>query len=202
MSRNLEDLHPDIIPLAVRLSFAAAAQGINLVVTQTRRTLEEQAELYAQGRTKPGKIVTNAKPGESAHNYGLAFDVAFREGEHGVTWVGPWGALGEIAAEIGLEWGGNWRSFPDRPHFELPGWRVLVKKAKRRNLDFGDTGPDVEELWQRLSPPNPDGDFFGTELEERVKGFQRDHGLKVDGIVGPKTWAALERAAAAEGRGK
>ena len=39
-----------------------------------RRTMEEQAELYAKGRTKGGKIVTKAKPGQSYHNYGLAFD--------------------------------------------------------------------------------------------------------------------------------
>ena len=48
---------------------------IQLRVTQGLRTIAEQDELYAQGRTKPGKIVTNAKGGKSNHNSGLAIDV-------------------------------------------------------------------------------------------------------------------------------
>ena len=50
------------------------ASKITPLIYCGRRTMEEQAGLYAKGRTKPGKIVTKAKPGQSYHNYGLAFD--------------------------------------------------------------------------------------------------------------------------------
>ena len=50
------------------------ASKITPLIYCGRRTMEEQSGLYAKGRTKPGKIVTKAKPGQSYHNYGLAFD--------------------------------------------------------------------------------------------------------------------------------
>jgi peptidoglycan LD-endopeptidase CwlK len=74
-SRKLEDLHPLVVERARQFVELAQADGIEILVTSTLRTFEEQAELFAIGRTKPGKKVTNAKAGESWHNFGLAFDV-------------------------------------------------------------------------------------------------------------------------------
>ena len=96
-------------------------------LTCTFRSNEAQAELYAKGRTKPGKILTHAKPGKSKHNLkikaqpaSMAFDLAFRPAGNprGCTYVGQWKLLGKIADIVGLKWGGNWRK-PDRPHFYL-----------------------------------------------------------------------------------
>lgn len=91
------------------------AAGFPIRVTSTYRSSEEQAMLYAQGRTMPGNIVTNAKAGESFHNYGVAFDVVFREQGYEAS-DAMWKNLGSVGKALGLEWGGDWKN-PDRPHF-------------------------------------------------------------------------------------
>lgn len=97
------------------------------MLTHTLRSNAEQESLYAQGRTKPGKIVTNARGGQSPHNFGLAFDIAIVN-EHGdPTWPDDdviWKTLGFIGSSLGLRWGGE---FGDRPHFELRNWKSLTK---------------------------------------------------------------------------
>ena len=120
-------LEPSIQDKARALLSAAKAEGIDLVVTQGLRTMEEQAALYAQGRTAPGPIVTNAKPGSSWHNFGLAFDVAVVQGGK-VTWPTDealWQKIGAIGKAQGLIWGGDFESFKDRPHFQFTGGLTL-----------------------------------------------------------------------------
>lgn len=68
-SRAISDLHPDVQPLVRKALADCAADGIEVLVTCTFRSAQEQTELYAQGRTKPGKIVTNAPAGKSSHNF-------------------------------------------------------------------------------------------------------------------------------------
>ena len=97
------------------------------------RTFEEQNELYAQGRTKPGKIVTNARGGDSYHNYGLAADYVL-DGmidKPGIQWSwniksdlnydghNDWRQMAELAQDCGLEAGYFWKRFPDAPHVQL-----------------------------------------------------------------------------------
>lgn len=84
-------------------------------LTGTYRTLEEQAELYAQGRTKPGQIVTWTKV--SMHNFGMAFDVAFDDPRGAYACTECFEALGRLGEDVGLFWGGRW-SPPDMPHFQ------------------------------------------------------------------------------------
>lgn len=72
--------------------------------TDGYRSIEEQNALYAQGRTKPGNIVTNAKRGQSNHNYGIAFDVAIWNGNT-IVWDRDWNKIGTIGKSCGLEWG-------------------------------------------------------------------------------------------------
>lgn len=123
--KRLTLLHPPFKNLALAFLEACDKAGFRLRVTYGMRTLAEQAELYAQGRTKPGKIVTNAKPGSSAHNYGAAIDVVFLKADGQVDWNGPWEKIGKIGTDLGLVWGGNFKSFVDRPHFEWANWRSL-----------------------------------------------------------------------------
>lgn len=134
MSRRVQDLQPDIREMCRLFLNKCRRHGIRVFVVHTLRTMEEQALLYAKGRTRPGSVVTRAKPGSSAHNWGLAFDVAFRpkDNPRGVTWVGPWKKVGAIGEELGLAWGGRWRKFPDRPHFQHPRWRELRTKMQMR----------------------------------------------------------------------
>lgn len=121
---NLDVLHPRVRSMAQQLLSAAAKAGIAVQIVQTGRTLGEQAELYAQGRTEPGEIVTNAKPGSSFHNFGLAIDVVPVVLIHKPNWdpTSPlWAKLGAIGKAIGFRWGGDFHSIVDRPHFEWSG---------------------------------------------------------------------------------
>jgi len=101
--------------------------------SHTLRTFHEQNELYALGRTKPGKIVTNAKGGQSYHNYGLALDIVLlvdRDGNgtyESASWetnvdfdrdgIADWQEVVKIFKLYGWEWGGDWK-FSDKPHFQ------------------------------------------------------------------------------------
>lgn len=129
MSRSLDDLRAEIRPLVDSFLQTGLGEGIDILVTCTLRTNEEQEALYEQGRTAPGKIVTNAKPGQSAHNYGLAIDIVpIVNGKP--DWIGEhpvWQQLGKLGQDSGLEWAGA-PSFPfhELAHFQLPNWRILV----------------------------------------------------------------------------
>ncbi|GAA4382109.1 M15 family metallopeptidase [Hymenobacter koreensis] len=94
------------------------------IVTVGYRSAAEQAELYAQGRTKPGFIVTYKRAGESKHNQrpAEALDVAFMLSNGQVSWSAE--LLRRFAqlmkaANANVRWGGDWVKFKDRPHFEL-----------------------------------------------------------------------------------
>lgn len=133
MSRDPNDLHPE---LRKRWELSAAEYVAKYpdapmpILTQGLRTHKEQDALYAQGRTKPGKVVTNARGGQSLHNYGLAFDVAFRDAKGNIDWddLTPFRRFAVIAKGNGLAWGGDWRR-PDYPHFEPPNMTWQRAKA-------------------------------------------------------------------------
>lgn len=93
---------------------------IRLKVVSAYRSNAEQDALYAQGRTKPGKIVTNAKGGQSNHNTGTAIDVYVVNDDGTIDLNGTVPPeVVEIARQEGFEWGGNWANFKDYPHFEM-----------------------------------------------------------------------------------
>jgi peptidoglycan LD-endopeptidase CwlK len=133
---NIATLHPRVRPYARGLIEKAAMQGIIIKVTSAMRTYAEQDKLFAQGRTEPGSIVTKVKGGFSNHNFGIAFDVTIFKGsddpEKAKTpvWESPaYKAVGALGTELGLEWGGNWTSFKDEPHYQLrPGWAAGLKE--------------------------------------------------------------------------
>ncbi|HEY0555636.1 MAG TPA: M15 family metallopeptidase [Thermoanaerobaculia bacterium] len=116
-------LLPQVQPLARALVQKAALSGIRIKIISGLRTYAEQDELYAQGRTKPGAKVTNARAGYSNHNFGIAFDVGVFEGQKYLPDSVKYKAVGALGTDLGLEWGGNWKSIVDQPHFELrPSW--------------------------------------------------------------------------------
>ena len=116
---NLNLLKPKVKALALELQKSAKENGIEIIFTCTVRTRDKQDKLYAQGRTAPGKIVTKAKGGESMHNYGVAFDICPVINKK-ATWNNPalFNKVGKIGMAIGLEWGGEWKGFIDKPHFQ------------------------------------------------------------------------------------
>lgn len=122
----------DLLPIVKRKSDEfiklASAKGYTLRVTSGFRTIAEQNEIYAQGRTKPGKIVTNAKGGESLHNYGVAIDIVDRYQGYDVDW----NELGKLGESLGFVWGGRWEGFKDTPHFEMTlGYSLEDFQGKR-----------------------------------------------------------------------
>ncbi len=116
-------LLPPLRPIARALVQKAASAGITIRVISGLRSYEEQAALYAQGRTAPGKKVTNARAGYSNHNFGIAFDVGVFEGNKYLPESPKYKAVGALGMDLGLEWGGNWKTIVDQPHFQLrPTW--------------------------------------------------------------------------------
>lgn len=123
--KTIATLQPEVRPYARALVKKAAALGITIKVISGLRTYAEQNALYAQGRTKPGRIVTNAKGGYSNHNFGVAFDVGVFRGSSYIPESPAYKAVGALGVELGLEWGGNWKTIKDEPHFQLrPNWAV------------------------------------------------------------------------------
>ena len=135
----ISKLLPEVQPLARALVQKAASNGIKIKVISGLRSYEEQDALYAQGRTTEGNIVTNAKGGFSNHNFGVAFDIGVFEGTSYLGESAKYRAVGVLGSELGLEWGGNWKTIVDQPHFQLrPSWakdlieRDLLKVLRAR----------------------------------------------------------------------
>ena len=172
-SRLLEDLTPEIQQRAREHVLRCADAGIELLIYCTLRDTHEQARLYRQSRTreqvqakidqyksrgfaalarilkdvgpqKSGPKVTGAGPGESFHQYSMAYDcvpvlngkpVWSSSGEGGKIWA----KVGELGKKTGLEWAGDWTSFREFPHFQWTGGRTVLDFMKER---FG-AGPAI-----------------------------------------------------------
>nr|WP_315232923.1 M15 family metallopeptidase [uncultured Albidiferax sp.] len=121
--KTIATLHPQVAPYARSLVQRAEAAGIEIKIIGGTRTYAEQDALFAQGRTKPGKRVTNAKGGESNHNFGIAFDIGVFNGKAYLGESPSYDVVGALGMDLGLEWGGEWTTIVDKPHFQLrPAW--------------------------------------------------------------------------------
>jgi RHS repeat-associated protein len=123
-------LHPRVQSMADQLLDDLSSQGLNGRLGQTLRTFAQQNQLYAQGRTVPGPIVTNAQGGQSIHNFGLAFDIQMFDpsGNYITNGSDPaYSTAGQIGQNLGLEWGGNWSSIFDPSHFQYTGGLTLAQ---------------------------------------------------------------------------
>ncbi len=123
---RLQDVHPALARKIRQLAdiLACDQPPVTLRVTQGLRSYSEQAVLYAQGRSAPGKVVTNAEPGHSYHQYGLAVDVVpfGLDGQPDWNTSHPiWQRIVHVGTSLGLQAGAEFRSFPDYPHFQLTG---------------------------------------------------------------------------------
>ena len=132
---QINTLHPKLRDIALQAyteAVKATPTGVHPIITQGYRTFAESEKLYAQGRTLPGEIVTNARAGSSYHNYGLAIDFALViDGK--TTWNEKhpsWATVVNIFKKYGFTWGGDFAgSFKDYPHLEMRfghNWRDLL----------------------------------------------------------------------------
>jgi peptidoglycan L-alanyl-D-glutamate endopeptidase CwlK len=125
---RLAQINPELAGKVRSLAALLADENIIIRVTQGLRSWNEQQALYAQGRTTPGKIVTNAPPGYSWHQFGLAVDVAPFNLEGQPDWNAEdpnWKRIIALGESLGLVSGSTFISCPDDPHFQLTGsWPV------------------------------------------------------------------------------
>lgn len=117
--------------------------GVRIEVISGLRSWQQQAALYAKGRTQPGKKVTNAPPGSSWHNYGLAVDFGLFRGATYLDESEPRTAdrvyreIAVVARNLGIEWAGDWNTFTETPHFQYRPGISSTKEAKDRFLARG-----------------------------------------------------------------
>lgn len=153
---RIQLLHPKLRKEAEQIytEISAALTGRAMCrFTYTLRTFKEQDALYAQGRTTKGKVVTNARGGQSFHNYGLAVDIALvvdtngdgkydtaawdTKGDYDGDKKADWMECVEIFKKYGWFWGGDFRNFKDYPHFEKSfGLTISQLQSKHIKKDF------------------------------------------------------------------
>jgi len=211
--RGIELLHTAVQAKARELQAICDARGLKLLITETWRTTAEQNALYAQGRTTPGRIVTNARGDsfQSPHQWGVAFDFCKNVRGQEFSDTAFFNNVGAIAKSIGLFWGGDFRSFIDRPHLEHPEYLPSNSTATLR-ARWG-TPERFRATWSAQDTNPSSGSTGGTPvlpvrasdhptlrqgatgehvryLQTRLNTLQKA-GLVADGIFGPKTDAAV-----------
>jgi hypothetical protein len=145
---RIKQLHPKVQEIFTKfIEECETTFNITLrIMLPVFRTISEQNALYTQGRTSPGKIVTNAKGGSSFHNYGLAIDLCRVDAEDSdhdgdskeILWDFDNGKLDPIAKKYNLEWGGDWHTIKDKPHFQYTfgkTWQDLFKMVNAKQVD-------------------------------------------------------------------
>jgi peptidoglycan L-alanyl-D-glutamate endopeptidase CwlK len=129
----IDTLHREVKPYARALVLKAKERGITIKLLSGLRTYAEQDALFAKGN------VTKARGGYSNHNFGIAFDIGIFQGSTYLSESPLYKVIGALGVELGLEWGGNWKTFVDEPHFQLrPNWasgmseRDMLAELRRR----------------------------------------------------------------------
>ena len=183
---------------AKEYNYEFASKGVDIIITEGLRTLEQQKKYLATGKSKTLK---------SRHLIGNAIDICFSVNGHinwnDMTYFALAGRHFEQYAKsknLNLRWGGDWNKngsykdekFLDSPHFEV---NSQVPENKQVKLDFGDNGEAVKSLQEKLIKIGyklvADGDF-GNNTKKAVIDFQSKNGLVADGIVGTKTLEKLQ----------
>lgn len=172
-------LLPKVESMAKDFINKCKSNGIDIIITSTYRSIEEQDILYAQGRTTAGNVVTNAKGGQSFHNWKVALD--FCPVKNGVA---QWNdkalftKIGQIGKSCGFEWGGDWTTFLDLPHLQYTA------------------GYSLEDFQQG----KVDYSKFNTDTPEHVKTFlkaleifQKGESIEPYPVIGKKTSASLKK---------
>ncbi len=221
-TKNMGAVHAVVKETTVEVIKKAYKEGINVQISCGYRSNAEQQRLFNQGRTTPGNIVTNAKPGQSLHNYGLAVDY-FLTNESGTTaiWTvnANWRRVAAIAKSLGFSWGGDWTGFVDYPHLEMTGGLSLaqLQAGKKPNL-VSKVGKDSKPSTSKPAPKptekwaTKNGKWTGQVLEKGDCGpavkdlqtklsnnnppFYPEKGAKNNGIdsyYGAKTKDAVSR---------
>ncbi|CAH0294066.1 peptidoglycan-binding protein [Peribacillus simplex] len=220
VKRMGKGMNPVVKASALEMMERTYNEGIYVQISAGYRSLEEQASLYGQGRVyiyngknysnlaKP--IVTNAKPGQSYHNYGLAIDffIVSDDGKKAIWTVNSkWQRVAAIGKDLGFKWGGDWSSFKDYPHLEMTGGLSFkqLQAGKKPHITSSKTSKgdghiiSIQKTLNSRYKTNIEGDgFYGPKTRSAlIKGLQTELNkqynkkLVVDGKWGPKTKTAI-----------
>lgn len=166
--RDITVLHPQLQIKIAQLKAECARQGLKIGIGECYRTVAEQDDLYAQGRTKPGKKVTSAKGSSysSMHQWYVAFDFFRNDGKQAFDNKDKFfNKVGKIGKDIGLIWGGSWLK-TDLPHFQLKDWGNTPKKLKKQ---YG-TPDKFRKSW--CNTPTPKTTSANNSIKDRLKAWE------------------------------
>lgn len=205
-------IHPVVKESALEMVKRAYQEGIFVQISAGYRSMDEQAKLYGQGRlgyfydgknysnlSKPR--VTNAKPGQSYHNFGLAIDyfIVSDDGKNAIWTVdAKWKRVAAIGKSLGFSWGGDWSSFKDYPHLDMTGgltYSQLKDGVKPRLVSkVNGTIPPATQVESEVIVKDTPAKDSGNQT---IKSIQRklnsryNAKIDVDGYYGPNTKKAL-----------
>ena len=190
-SRDINELHPALQRGARELISRMSTLNLPVGISSTYRSREFQDYLFEQGRTRPGQIVTNARGGQSIHNYRLAFDIFKNIRGQEFSDASFFDTAGRIWQEMGGIWGGSWRNFPDRPHFEYTGTLTLLDLQRGLTLPQNHKMPwenqiiieieNEEEQEMRLNTIEELPDWAVPTIEKLIgRGHLRGTGNNLD----------------------
>lgn len=171
MSRDKTKLHPELQEIVKEFEGKCKAAGLNVLVTETFRSKSEQDALYAKGRTAPGNIVTNCRYPNSPHCWGVAFDFCRNvRGREYDDSDGFFKKCGEIGKSLGLFWGGDFKSFVDKPHLELA--KYLPNNSVKTLIRYYGTPDNWAKNWVEVSnTPTAKSEEDETMTYEKFKEY-------------------------------
>ena len=197
-------IHPVVKASAIEMIRRAYNEGIFVKITHGYRSMEEQAALYGQGRSsyvyngkqygnKKAVKVTNAKPGSSYHNFGLAIDFVLtnKDGTAAYWTVNDkWRRVAEIAKGLGFVWGGDWSSFKDNPHLEMTGGLTTSHLRAGHKPDISIKYTAVGSVTDKKEEEDMSGTFSPSTpiLKERAQTVLSRFSNKPTGAL-DKAWA-------------
>ncbi len=184
MGREMTMCHPRLQILAQKLVEECARQGLAVKIGESFRSVKEQDALYAQGRTKPGAVVTNAKGSSysSMHQWGVAFDFYRGDQKGAYNEEGNFfEKVGAVGKSLGLEWGGDWKSIIDRPHLQLPDWGSTPSGLKSRYKTY----ERFRKTWEPLpGAPKTEEQENTAEKSSHIVAYCCGNGVRVRGKAG------------------
>jgi hypothetical protein len=181
--RGTDKLHPELQKIVQMFLNECKNRGLDVLITETLRTQEEQEALYAKGRTEPGKIVTNCRGYQSPHCWGVSFDFCRnKKGWEYDNIDGFFDKVGQVikditSGELDLYWGGDFKTFVDKPHAEMvkympnqsTDWLVQTYGTPEKFKETWREGGDdkmFEELIKKYGE-----DKVKAAVEELIKGI-------------------------------
>lgn len=195
MGRDITQCHPELQMKAALLVEKCEEQNLHIKITECFRSVAEQDDLYSQGRTTAGSIVTNAKGSSysSQHQFGIAFDICRNDGKGAYNESDNFfRKVADIGKSIGLSCGIDWTSIYDPCHYYLPYWGSTTSKLK----SIYGTPEAFKKTWSgqtanstSANKKGPDGTIKG--IQQWINQYSMDDDISEDGYYGPETKKAL-----------